>query len=412
MNRLVRWLPPLIALLLVAVGALFVFAPKDGAVPEDADLSIKLENLPDDQNAWKVLIDGAKSLKLGGIEPRGFFAENAFIPSAADQLVSGNKAAFQALERAAQLTQARSPASSPDVTVFSEYNARSFEVNLLGARQLAELGLVRAEVSWRSGQSADAWRDLMMVARLGSVLRSAKGTLLEQVVADTITRLALERLRIALPLLKFSGSEWRTKFAELNAIPVGREPYANALRLNYRIAKMAIQAETIKPGSVVKQSGNPLQSLRLLLPRGYNFQPNRSLTWLADHTRASIIDVRSCPPGLGSDASSKQLGQEINALNANIIGQAILVRTTENTQSDITEQCALELAKSAALITSGIQSFKTQFGSLPSKLEDLQAIGLQNIPNDVYAPGGKPFEFDAKAATLRSVSGLLIQIAN
>jgi hypothetical protein len=410
MNRLVRWLLPLIALLLVAVVALFVLAPKDTAVPEDADLSIKLENLADDQNAWKALIEGAKSLKLGGIEPRGFFAENAFIPSAADQLLSGNKAALQALERAARLTQARSPASSPDVTVFSEYNARSLEANLLGARQLAELGLVRAEVSWRSGQSADAWRDLMMVARLGSVLRGANGTLLEQVVADTITRLSLERLRIALPLLKFSGSEWRTKFAELETIPIGREPYVNALRLNYRIAKMAIQAETAKPGSVVKQSGNPLQFLRLLLPRAYNFQPNRSLAWLAEHTRASIIDARSCPPGLSSEASSKQLGQEINALNANVIGQAILVRTTENTQSDITEQCALELSKSAALITSGVQAFKTQFDSLPSKLEDLRTIGLPAIPVDPYAPGGKTFEFDAKAATLRSVSGLLIQI--
>jgi hypothetical protein len=409
MNRLPRWLLPLIALLLVAVGALFVFAPKDVTVPEDADLSIKLENLPDDQNAWKVLIEGAKNLKLGGIEPRGFFAENAFIASAADQLMSGNKPALQALEKAAKLTQARSPASSPDVTVFSEYNARSFEPNLLGARQLAELGLVRAEVSWRSNQSADAWRDLMMVARLGSVLRTAKGTLLEQVVADTITRLALERLRIALPFLKFSASEWRKKFAELEAIPVGREPYVDALRVDYRITKMAIQAESAKPGSVVKQSGNPLQFARLLLPRAYNFQPNRSLEWLTQHTRASMTDARSCPPGLSAETSSKQLTTEINSPNANVIGQAILVRTTENTQSDITEQCALELAKSAALITSGIQAFKTQFNSLPAKLEDLRTVGLQNIPSDTYS-NGKPFQFDGKAATLRSESGLLIQL--
>jgi hypothetical protein len=409
MNRLARWLLPLIALLLVAVGALFVFAPKDATAPEDADLSIKLENLTDDQNTWKVLIEGAKNLKLGGIEPRGFFAENAFIASAADQLMSGNKPALQALEKAAQLKQARSPASSPDVTIFSEYNARSLEPNLLGARQLAELGLVRAEISWRSNQSADAWRDLMMVARLGSVLRTAKGTLLEQVVADTITRLALERLRIALPLLKFSGNEWRTKFAELEAIPVGREPYIDALRVDYRITKMAIQAEAAKPGSVVKQSGNPLQRLRLILPRAYNFQPNRSLGWLADHTRASMIDVRSCPPGRSSETSGKQLTAEINSPNANVIGQAILVRTTENTQSDLTEQCALELAKSAAIITSGIQAFKTQFNSLPSKLEDLRTVGLQNIPSDTYS-NGKPFQFDGKAATLRSESGLLIQL--
>jgi hypothetical protein len=409
MNRLARWLLPLIALLLVAVGALYVFAPKDVAAPEDADLSIKLENLPDDQNAWKVLIEGAKNLKLGGIEPRGFFAENAFIASAADQLMSGNKPALRALEKAAQLKQARSSASSPDVTVFSEYNVRSFESSLLGARQLAELGLVRAEISWRSSQSQDAWRDLMMVARLGSVLRTAKGTLLEQVVADTITRLALERLRIALPFLKFPASEWRTKFAELEAIPVGREAYVDALRVDYRITKMAIQAEAVKPGSVVKQSGNPLQFARLLLPRAYNFQPNHSLTWLADHTRASMIDARSCPPGLSAETSSKQLTTEINSPNANVIGQAILVRTTENTQSDLTEQCALELAKSAALITSGIQAFKTQFDSLPSKLEDLQTIGLQNIPTDTYS-NGKPFQFDGKAATLRSESGLLIQL--
>jgi hypothetical protein len=412
MNRLFRWLLPIVALLVAVVIAVFVFAPKDIAAPEDADLSIKLENLPDDQNAWKVLIDGAKTMRLSGIEPRGFFSENAFIASAADQLMSNNKAALQALERAAQLTQARSPASSPDVVTFSEYNARSLEPNLLGARQLVELGLVRAEVSWRSGQSNDAWRDLMMVARLGSVLRNAKGTLLEQVVADTITRLALERLRIALPLLKFSAGEWRKHFGELEAIPIGREPYVDALRLDYRIAKMAVQAETAKPGSVVKQSGNPLQFARLLLPRAYNFQPNRSLAWLADHTRASIVDVRSCPPGLSSDASSKQLGQQINALNANVIGQAILVRITQNTQSDITEQCALELAQSAALITSGIQAFKTQFNSLPAKLEDLQTIGLQTIPPDPYAPGGKPFQFDGQAATLRSASGLLIQIGN
>ena len=410
MNRLMRWLPPLIALLAVAVGALFVFAPKDVTAPEDTDLSIKLENLPDDQNAWRVLIEGAKSLKLGGIEPRGFFAENAFISSAADQLMSGNKTALQALERAAQLTQARSPASSPDVTVFSEYNARSLESSLLGARQLAELGLVRAEISWRSNQSADAWRDLMLVARLGSVLRTAKGTLLEQVVADTITRLALERLRIALPFLKFSGSEWRTKFSELEAIPVGREPYVDALRVDYRIGKMAIQAESAKPGSVVKQSGNPLQVMRLLLPRAYNFQANRSLAWLADHTRASILDVRSCPPGLSSEISGKQLEQEIKSPNANVIGQAILVRTSENTQSDLTEQCALELAKSAALITSGIQAFKTQFDSLPSKLEDLRTVGLREIPGDPYSKG-KQFQFDGKVATLRSESGLLIQLA-
>ncbi len=409
MNRLPRWLLPLIALLAVAVIAVFAFAPKDVPAPEDADLSIKLENLPDDQNAWKVLIEGAKTMKLGGIEPRGFFAQDAFIASAADQLMSGNKTALQALEKAAKLTQARSPASSPDVTIFSKYNIRSFEPSLLGARQLAELGLVRAEVSWRSNQSQDAWRDLMLVVRLGSILRTAKGTLLEQVVADTITRLALERLRIALPLLKFSASEWRKKFVELEAISVGREPYVNALRVDYRITKMAIQAETAKPGSVVKQSGNPLQLVRLLLPRAYNFQPNRSLAWLADHTRASMVDVRSCPPGLSSEAASKQLTAEIDSPNANVIGQAILVRTTENTQSDITEQCALELAKSAAIITSGIQAFKTQFNSLPSKLEDLRTIGLQNIPSDTYS-NGKPFQFDGKAATLRSESGLLIQI--
>ena len=409
MNRLTRWLLPLIAMLAVAVIAVFAFAPKDVAVPEDADLSIKLENLPDTQNAWKVLIEGAKTMKLGGIEPRGFFAQDAFIASAADQLMSANKSALQALERAAQLTQARSPASSPDVTVFSEYNARSFEPSLLGARQLAELGLVRAEVSWRSNQSADAWRDLMMVARLGSVLRTAKGTLLEQVVADTITRLALERLRIALPFLKFPASEWRKKFSELEAIPVGREAYVDALRVDYRIAKMANQAETAKPGSVVKQSGNPLQFVRLILPRAYNFQANRSLEWLVQHTRASIQDVRSCPPGLGSETASKQLTAQINAPNANVIGQAILVRTSENTQSDLTEQCALELAKSAALITSGIQSFKTQFNSLPAKLEDLRTVGLQNIPSDTYSQG-KPFQFDGKAATLRSESGLLIQL--
>ena len=75
MNRLTRWLLPLIAMLAVAVIAVFAFAPKDVAVPEDADLSIKLENLPDTQNAWKVLIEGAKTMKLGGIEPRGFFAQ-------------------------------------------------------------------------------------------------------------------------------------------------------------------------------------------------------------------------------------------------------------------------------------------------------------------------------------------------
>jgi hypothetical protein len=409
MNRLPRWLLPLIALLAVALIAVFVFAPKDVPAPEDADLSIKLENVPDDQNAWKALIEGAKTMKLGGIEPRGFFAQDAFIASAADQLMSGNKTALQALKKAAQLTQARSPASSPDVTVFSEYNARSFEPSLLGARQLAELGLVRAEVSWRSNQSQDAWRDLMMVARLGTVLRTAKGTLLEQVVADTITRLVLERLRIAMPFLKFSNSEWRKKFSELEAIPVAREAYVNALRVDYRIAKMAIQAETAKPGSVVKQSGNPLQFARLILPRAYNFQPNRSLEWLADHTRASMIDVRSCPPGRSSETAGKQLEQEINAPNANVIGQAILVRTTENTQSDLTEQCALELAKAAALITSGIQAFKTQFDSLPAKLEDLRTVGLQEIPGDPYSKG-KPFQFDGKVATLRSESGLLIQL--
>jgi hypothetical protein len=39
----------------------------------------------------------------------------------------------------------------------------------------------------------------------------------------------------------------------------------------------------------------------------------------------------------------------------------------------------------------------------------LRTVGLQNIPSDTYS-NGKPFQFDGKAATLRSESGLLIQL--
>ena len=398
---------------------LFFLGPRDGAAPDDSAILPTLERIPDEQNAMVALLGAVDQLALRDLEPRRFLDPKNWIPSEADRLVTANTTALQAFEAALERPQSLSRARQPEFTDLESFQREAVPPNIVGVHQLAELMLVRAELKRRSNDADGAWQDMLTVAQAGRRVRQAKGTLIEYMVGASFERLALDRMRLALPESKLDAATWRERLKVIQALATDGSGLQEALKSEYRFQRLNVEAFRVDQdrartqlASLAANNDPPVQEavfgfgpwLQRLFPAHYVFAPNRTLERLTTRTTALLASSGVCVPPSEPIPPSLPMPWQPNA-----VGESLIALTAPNPGS-FDPDCGRRLSLAVLETEIALRLHQLERIALPPDLDALKPAYLKALPLDPYANPPAPLKYDATQKNLRSESGLAFEL--
>jgi hypothetical protein len=375
------------ALLVVPILALVWFS-RDAPVQPQSNLAPFQNTTPDSENAM-VLFHQAAQQSILQSDPAVLLEPGGWNAAQARALIAQNRVALMSLNTAARRGRAVSLAFMPDVQDFEAYTKKSTEYTSK-LRMLTALQRVNAELEFRAGRTAEAWKLLISLLQTGALLTQNPATLIEYLSGVSIQRKALGDLLNALPRgLPENVPLPNVKMDDPRAMFEG-EFYS------YELALQVVMRQPINPSG-----------LRLPLLAAYTFQPNRTLAGFKRFKALILEDAQSCPGGNRYSETVKQTLAASNpfaTLRPNSIGVVLWQVLLPNSNSPIEARCQIYLRASVLRTEVALYRFKKSNGRFPERLEELPSAALQSA-FDPYATPSTRLEWNAKEHALRSKSG-------
>jgi len=370
----------------------YLYYAADDGPPQDADLRYTRPAVPFEENGFHELQFAEGEIWWPeGIEDREMGRSEGWDSAAAAEILRKNEEALARVDEALKKPRIQMP------------EVASMEARmpyLMGWRSIADLFGIRVSALLQEGKEGEALDEAMKVVRMGHLIATGDGVLIQHLVRLAIKSVGLEQVSKVLNRGKLGGVDLEPYLGRLAAYPAERAGLVTSLKLEYRLTSRTMEMLAGNSAFGRLQGSN---GLRIFL------NPNRTKGLLADGYRTMIEAAGKIPEEARSLDSLKSPPDERLIFifpRKNMVGIVIsnlllgtTVRAVEKLRSE-----ELLVSKTMVLLACKIHAQKN--GKLPASLADLVPRYLKEVPRDPY--DGKPLRYSAERKIIWSVGEDLV----
>ncbi len=390
--------------LLVAL-AIFVFATQDIEPPNDVDLLVIPDAVPDELNGASLRVNGtlegdiddeaAGLLAAFGLEAAGESPETILERAGALWDTEKAQSVLERLSPALEFFRAAGAKPQFQVPVFeriSDFESADYLREWLVVGVAAELDAVHR---YKTGDAAGAVAIALDVIRFGRRIEGGGGSMVALIFGATIKHSGLRLLRRLAAVGALDAEACRQAIRDLDGAEVEAQSVVQALRHEYRMASQFLSDVEVDDAAAEKIGGS--WSLLFL-------KPNRTRTQLAETFRAAIEHVESGSTEYRSWAS---FVKPIRSLG-NMVGDGFYEdasRVIRLVESRLDGYFAVRATRAVL----ALRAFYLAENRLPERLEVLVPDYLPAVPLDPF--DGRPLRYSPRKRILYSVGSDLVDVS-
>jgi hypothetical protein len=382
----------LIVLLLFVVGLVFLVARAltDAPPPDDADLRVTYEPVPDEENAYTCFTAAAekvwwpeeqeKRLPIGSL-----LRDDPWDQALADEFLERNAEALDLIERGLACTRYQ----RPEVT-----GPESGFPHLAGLRKIARLMAIRSKNLFRQGKEAEALDAALGIVKLGRMEQVGHGALTDYIVALAIKSIGRGQLGRILDATTLDPQTLAAYIPRLGNLGGADDGLADAFKVEYRVACGFVDM-TYRSSS---------------LRRWFCIKCNKTKRRFARHFRKLIADIPKHHADVKPLIVSEELttAQEIGAwLDGNLDGARTYAQVMSLYNGRIHALKCMENSSAAGLqVLIALKCYQLEHGELPDALDALVPKYFDAVPLDDF--DGKPMRYSREKKVIYSVGADLV----
>ncbi|MFQ5654423.1 MAG: hypothetical protein ACE5GW_06800 [Planctomycetota bacterium] len=409
-RRLLFWLAiavgGLLLCVLLVVAAWLLFVPGDIPEVDDGDLLLAEESIPEEENGYTLLEQACAALDT--TEEFGWSFD--LLDSAPDELDESESEEVEELRSSGwvesvleinreALTLVEKACSRPRMRLPLGFDGPFSEITTL-----SRLLLLRSWELRGHGRDEESLADILMLLRLGRMLRGGRGPLITHVVGAFFVGRAHVELRESLEVFDLSCTRLRELAGSLDTPAEIQQSFADALRGDYSLFRRIVE-EFAGGDRNVDLDLSPFEQRisRLLL------QPNRTRQVLADQLRRPIQTrdrhySKMLLPEMPEELTHEDKLKAI--LSGNPVGIVFLAAFMPAVETAARKKCHATISLHATRIHLALACYQQEHGELPPDLEALVPDYLDAVPLDDF--DGKPMRYSAEKKIVYSVGRDLI----
>lgn len=360
----------------VAVPSWIATHETDLASPNDSDLALGLPEGRRDPSGFEAVQRAVARVEWPAdaeAQIEAIRSGGSGDPRRLARIVAANAQALRGLARAREIDTETAP---------REQDVSEVHQALL---KLVALSGAAARVSARRGDAAAAVDQAMFGMRLGRELtRSA--SLSGMMLAEAYQTLALEDLEAVVRQVDLSPAATRQLIAALEESRWQPLDWHRTWALEYQNMKQAITSIDLQAEleNAAAESGVDVSTYGLL-PPGYLWQPNRTLSKTAalyrSRQRRSVV---ACSPQREPKAGRRRLADLAAAVRPNAIGNILLEVARPDFDRYEEKRCHLEARVSLVQTLAAMKGYWLALGTLPQSLTALVPQWLPQMPADPF----------------------------
>jgi len=390
------------ALLLLLGGAATVIwlALRDDLPPDDADLVLAREDIPEAENGFP-LLDEAQRLAAPSLHSKTAYdavydaiAGRAWNAPAIESVLAANTKAFALRDEGL----ARGGFRWPDPG--SRHTATA------GYLVLGKCSSLRSLELFRRGREKEAIEEALKTIDLGCRLENGQGHFVDYLAGLAVKGFGLHRLQQLVADAKLDSAELREYGQRLLPCGASSQGAANAARAEYQIRCSSI--DDVLAQLTHRKSGPP--SIGASLMSGYELKVNRTKGVLAGVCRAQVASAgqayaESAPERARLAKEAEMSEADVRSipswLRPNGIGRFILAEALSVGDPGAKAKCEANVHVSAIRLQISILAFKKAKGKWPDRLDDLVPEFIEAVPSDDF--DGKPIRWSKEKRVVYSV---------
>ncbi len=384
----------LLLVLAVAIPSWIAIHKTDLASPNDSDLALGLPEGQRDAAGFEAAHRAAGLLVWAEDADERIEAlrsSGSRDPRWLAQLVASNGPAFRALETARAIDM--ETAREQDIAAVHQASLKL--VNLSGAA---------ARLSARGGDAATAVDQALFGMRLGrEFTRGAGAALVGMMFAEVYQTRSLEDVEAVVREVELSPTATRRLIEALEASRWTPMDWHRTWALEYQHMKAVITSIDVQAEleNATGESGVEAAAYGLL-PAGYLWQPNRTLSKTAATYRArQRRSVVACSPQRELETSEGRLAALAAGLRPNAVGNLLLEVAGPSFDRYEEKRCHLEVRVSLVQTLAAMKGYWLAHGVLPKSLSGLVSGWLPEMPADSFRDA--PLQYSAASRRVWSL---------
>ncbi|MCX5674795.1 MAG: hypothetical protein NTX87_07290 [Planctomycetota bacterium] len=370
--------------------------------PDDSDLLVTREDVPEDENAFTFFQQAAQNLywpaDLG--EPLyGLANDDSWDEQLAHDVLDRNRGTFALLEQGLKRDRCQFP------------DALEQRPPMKPWLRLSRLMAIRANASFREGQHKQALEEACQVVRFGHLMDNGRGPLIASLLGMGARVFGAARIRKHLARADLTSEELHQVSRELAARRDDGKGLAGSLRIDYMGLSHVID-QTLRP--FVEKRGLGIHTLLkpcLWLGWRFMYRPNQTKRMLADFYRAEVQNATSpysrfsrpiplAEPRTNEDDPAWWFAAKFNA-TGNGVGKMMFVSAQLAIAPQTDSACKDRIAVSATQTLIALKAYRVKTGRLPHTLQELVPDFLDELLLD--SMDGEPLRYSARKKILYSV---------
>jgi hypothetical protein len=375
------------AVVLLPIAVAFCFwAVVDSPPPDDADLGITREIIPDEENAFTYFNRAAENLDWpkdheGREHLERLLEQDGWDEGLASDILARNEGLFDLIARGLACDRFQVPEIQGPHTPLPYLHPW---------RSIGQLGVIRAESLFRQGREEVAFQDAMQILRFGDRIETGPAPTVVYWFGSELKLRGLTQLRNMLSRASLTSTTLAGYVRALEGWDVPPDALDEALRVDYQLDCAGV--DSLATGRLSLRDfpcSRPLPSGHLML-----LKPNKTKRMLARGYRALLTNIRQ-PYCRATLSEIPDLFDTLVAARAHASGNgkgwiycAITVPPARLLQE---YKCRERCAVAATRILIALKCYKLEHGELPETLDALVPEYFEAVPLDDF--DGKPMKY-------------------
>ena len=370
----------------------FIDAPR----PDDADLRITYDDIPDEENAFTYFNRAAEELTW----PKGFrsgrdledlLEDDGWDARLAAKILMPNKKVFDLIKRGL---------SSPRFQVPEITGPETLLPYLVPWRDIGRLGVVRAKLLFERDRQREAFEQAIQVARFGVRIQNGHGAWINYCLGNSIRQTALVQFRKMLGTTTLPPEMLAPRIRQLDDLRASPDGFADALRVEYMINCVAVDDFAEGRGDLSDFCGGWAHpSGRYML-----FKRNKTKRLLAGVSRLLMPNATrtyteaSFAPYPDWDSRKFKVKAHLSGNGKGLLLYRMLMTPGSRMQM---LKCAENCSVAATQIQIALKCYKAEHGDLPDTLDKLVPKYFKTVPLDDF--DGKPMKYSKAKRVIYAV---------